>query len=103
MEEKKTYPDKIDYVVHEDQMASLERTIKRLWILCIIIFVSLIVTNAGWIYYESQWEDQVITQEVKQDSGEGGSVQYNGKMVGIDNGETDNTADSQDQETENGR
>ena len=57
MEGNKTYPDKIDYVVHEDQMVSLERTIKRLWILCIIIFIALIGTNVGWIYYESLWED----------------------------------------------
>lgn len=100
MEEKKIYPDKIDYVVHEDHMCRMERTIRRLWILCIIVFVALIGTNAGWIYYESQFEDQVITQEIKQDSGEGGSNNYNGRMVGVDNGEADDTADGQDQKTE---
>lgn len=102
MDEKK-YPEKIDYVVHEDHMCRMERTIKRLWILCIIIFVALIGTNAGWIFYESQFEDQVITQEIKQDSGEGGSNNYNGRMVGVDNGEADDTANDQNQETENGR
>lgn len=95
------YQETIPYIVHEDQMVRQERTIRRLWILCIIIFVALIVTNAGWIYYESQFEDQVITQEIRQDSGEGGSNNYNGKMVGVDsNGETDDTTDYKDSETE---
>ena len=64
---------KIDYIVHESILARQERNIRRLWILCIIIFLALIGTNAGWIYYESQWQDEVITQDVLQDSGIGGS------------------------------
>lgn len=59
----------IPYIVHESDMARQERTIKRLWILCILMFIALIATNAGWIYYESQWEDVVTTtQEVEQDA-----------------------------------
>lgn len=96
-------PETIPYIVHEDQMARQERHIKRLWILCIIIFIALIGTNAGWLYFESQFEDQVITQEIMQDSGEGGSNSYSGRMIGVDNGEADNTADVQNQETEDGR
>ena len=93
--EKTTIPETIPYIVHEDHMARQERHIKRLWILCLVIFVALIGTNAGWILYESQWEDQVITQEIKQDSGEGGSVEYNGRMIGVNNGEADDQADSE--------
>ena len=93
-------PETIPYIVHEDQMVRQERTIKRLWILCIIIFLALIGTNAGWIVYESQWEDQVITQEIKQDSGEGGNNTYNGRMIGVDNGEADNPTNNQNPETE---
>lgn len=80
MEEKRTYPDKIDYVVHEDHMCRMERTIKRLWILCIIIFVALIGTNAGWIIYESQYQDVVITESQQDGAGvniiSGKDVQY---------------------------
>ena len=80
MEEKRTYPDKIDYVVHEDHMCRMERTIKRLWILCIIIFVALIGTNAGWIIYESQYQDVVITESQQDGAGVniigGKDVQY---------------------------
>lgn len=56
----------IPYYIHEGEMARQERHIRRLWILCIIIFLALIGTNAGWIYYESQYQDVVIT-ETKQD------------------------------------
>lgn len=80
MEGKRTYPDKIDYVVHEDHMCRMERTIKRLWILCIIIFVALIGTNAGWIIYESQYQDVVITESQQDGAGvniiSGKDVQY---------------------------
>lgn len=59
----------IPYFVHEGMMVRQERTIKRLWILCIIMFLSLVLTNAGWIWYESQFEDVVTTtQEVEQDA-----------------------------------
>ncbi len=53
----------IPYIAYEAMAARQERTIKRLWILCIILIVSLLGTNAGWIYWENQWEDVVITQK----------------------------------------
>lgn len=75
---------KVDYIVHEAILARQERNIKRLWILCIIIFLALVGTNAGWIWYESQWEDQTITQEIDQDSGDGGVANYSGSIIGGD-------------------
>ena len=62
----------ISLYTHEAETARLERIIKRLWILAIIIFAALIVTNGAWIYYESQWEvveetttEQTVTQNVR--------------------------------------
>ena len=62
----------ISQYTHEAEQARLERIIKRLWILVIIVFVALIVTNGAWIYYESQWEvveetttEQTVTQDVR--------------------------------------
>lgn len=56
----------IPYFVHEGIMARMERTIKRLWVLCIILIVLLTLTNGAWIYYESQFVDEVtITQDNK--------------------------------------
>ena len=61
-------PDNIPYSAFESELARQERTIKRLWVLCIIIFIALIATNAAWIWYESQWEYyETTTQEVTQD------------------------------------
>ncbi len=59
----------VPYIVHESAMARQERTIKRLWILLILIISLLVATNGAWIWYESQWEDVVVEQEV--DTGEG--------------------------------
>lgn len=53
----------IPYFCHEGDMARAERTIKRLWILCILLIILLVGTNTGWIYYESQMETVVVTQD----------------------------------------
>ena len=58
------------YLVHESIIARMERTIERLWILCILLIVLLVGTNVAWIYYEKQFEDTVITQEVDTGNGD---------------------------------
>ena len=45
----------IPYVIMEGVMARAERTIKRLWILCIILIVLFVGTNLAWIIYELQF------------------------------------------------
>lgn len=88
-------PETIPYVAHEGEAARLERTNKRLFILCVLLLIVAVGTNIYWIRYESQWEDEVITQEIQQDSGEGGTNTYSGKIIGGDyNGETDDQNDS---------
>ena len=64
----------VPYIVHESIIARMERTIKRLWILCIIMFISLVLTNGLWICYEHSWE--VTEQEISQDidTGNGDAV-----------------------------
>lgn len=77
----------VSYVVYEGTQARLERMNRRVWILCIILIIALLGTNAGWIYYESQFDYyESVSQEV--DTGEGdatviGIGDYNGE------GETD--------------
>lgn len=66
----------------------MERTIHRLWVLCIVLIIVLVASNLSWIIYESQFEYYEETyQEVTQDADGGG---YN-KFVGGDyyDGETD--------------
>ena len=53
----------IPYIAFESALARAERTNRRLFILCIILIVMLMVTNGCWLYYEQQFEDVVITQE----------------------------------------
>lgn len=62
--------------VHESEVTRLERIIKRLWILCIIIFLAFVISNGLWIYYESQWEVVETSQSVEQDieSGDGDTI-----------------------------
>ena len=66
MEERENAP--VPYLVHEGVLARMERTIKRLWILCIVLIVLFVGTNAGWLYYESQFEETTtVTQSTSWD------------------------------------
>lgn len=58
----------IDYVAHEADMARMERIIKRLWIALLVVIVLFVVSNAFWIWRESQFEDVVTTETVTQES-----------------------------------
>lgn len=73
---KKVDPEQaspVPYLVHEGTVARMERTIKRLWILAILLVSLLVVTNAIWIWYESQFEDVATTVTATQDTQDGGS------------------------------
>lgn len=67
----------ISYAAHEGMMARMERTIRRLWILCIILIILLAGTNAAWIWYESQFMDESLTVTQDLDSGNGGDAVIN--------------------------
>lgn len=56
----------IPYYVAESMADRQALTIKRLWIMCILLIVLLVGTNALWIWYESQWE-YFETSEIDQD------------------------------------
>ena len=85
-------PETIPYVVHESEVARLERTIKRLFIICILLIVVAVGTNAYWIWYEAQFEDIVTTVTQDVDSGEGGDaiindgVHVNGESKAVGDG-----------------
>ena len=55
----------VPYFVHEGDMARLERTNKRQFIIILVLIFALIGSNIGWIYYESQFEDVVTTTEIE--------------------------------------
>lgn len=66
----------VPYIAHESAQARQERTIKRLWILCIIMFLAFVISNTAWVYYENQFEDTSIMQEVE--TGENAPAYVNG-------------------------
>lgn len=86
MRENEQYP--IDILT-----AFAERTVKRLWIIIILLIVLLVATNAGWIWYNAQFEDVTTTieQEVEQDADSGNNSfvggDYYGEADGQDNGQ----------------
>lgn len=72
MEEKK-----IEYIAFESTCTRLERTNKRLWILCILLLVMLIMTNTFWIHYAMQFESYETTVTQDLDSEDGGDAIIN--------------------------
>ena len=82
----------ISYFAHEGMMARMERTNHRQWIVIIVLIICLVGTNLAWILYESQFEvvQETTTQEVTQDTGNGGDNHFIGGDV---YGETDRQDD----------
>lgn len=78
----------VPYLVHEGAMVRLERMNRRLWISTIILVVVLFITNGLWFYYDSQFSDTSVSQEV--DTGYGDAT-----VIGVGSnygkGETDST------------
>ena len=85
-EKRKQEEATISRFAFESAMVSFERTIKRLWIIIIILIALLAATNGAWIWYESQWE--VVETEVTQRN-ESGINSYIGSDGDIYYGYTD--------------
>ena len=88
------HPDPVPFAVHEADMARMERTVKRLWILLLVLVVLFVGSNGWWVWRESQFEDITITQE-----NEDGYNNFIGNDGDIYNGEANN----QDSQEEDGR
>lgn len=91
--EKQKRLEPVAYIVFESTKATMERTIRRMWILVLVLIVLLFGTNAAWIYYESQWEVSETT-EVRQDVDTRNGAAYVAGIGDIYYGE--NKADSQE-------
>lgn len=79
----------MSYLEFESSQARMERVNKRLWILCLVLIASLLGTNAGWLYYESQFTDTEVSQEI--DTGEGSAT-----VIGVGDYYGESETDSQD-------
>ena len=55
----------VSYIVHESTVARMERIIKRLVFVIIVLIAVVFATNAVWLYEWNQYEyeDEVISYE----------------------------------------
>lgn len=77
----KNQSEEVPYIVHEGTMARMERTVKRLWITIILLIAMLVATNGAWLYFDSQYVDEV-TQTVAQEADSGTNTFAGGDIVG---------------------
>lgn len=68
-----------------DIISSLaERTIKRLWIIIILLVLLLVGSNIVWFCYERSFEDEVVTQEVWQEADDNGANRFVGCLLHLE-------------------
>ena len=65
----------------EATLVSFEKTIKRLWIVIIVLILLLAGTNAAWVYYEAQFTEEVVTVEQESESGYNNYVGHDGDIT----------------------
>ena len=82
-------PKDVPYIAHESAVARLERVIKRLWALALVLIILLAASNAAWIWWESQYE--TIETTITQENADG----YN-NYIGNDGDIVNGNADNQD-------
>lgn len=88
--------------VLESVMARNDRMARRLWIIILVLIFLFVGTNVYWIWYESQFEDVITYQQVKQEADNGmnrfvggnyygseGNIPEDGLIVEGDNAEGD--------------
>ena len=73
-------PETVSYYDHQEQLAREERHTGRWRTLAWVLFAVLVLTNLGWIIYESTYQDVVVTENTQDGGGtnilSGGNVSY---------------------------
>lgn len=94
----------VPYIVHEGDMARMERSNKRLWIVILVLIILLVSSNIAWLCYENSMEDVTTTNEVTQelDTNGGGDAMINGD-VSIGKSKENSENNNQDTQEESGR
>lgn len=87
--------DTISRYYFESITTKLERTIEKLWIMCIILIILLVGSNGAWLYYQSQFEETTTVQQEVDANADNGS-DLNLTTVGGDyhGGEGENKTDN---------
>ena len=71
IEELKGSVKNMEKKVHEQSLAlemlsELKKSSKRWFVISIVLLIALVISNVGWLIYESQWEEVTETQTVEQ-------------------------------------
>ena len=71
IEELKGSMENMEKQVHEQSLAlemlsELKKSSKRWFVISIVLLIALVISNVGWLIYESQWEEVTETQTVEQ-------------------------------------
>lgn len=71
LEELKGSVKDMEKQVHEQSLAlemlsELKKSSKRWFVISIVLLIALVISNVGWLIYESQWEEVTETQTVEQ-------------------------------------
>lgn len=85
-------PASVPYVAHESAMARAERQTKSLVWVIVLLIVLLVCSNAGWLWYNSQFEtvEETATKTIITQENADGYNNYIGNDGDIVNGATDN-------------
>ena len=71
LEELKGSVKDMENQVHEQSLAlemlsELKKSSIRWFVISIVLLIALVISNVGWLIYESQWEEVTETQTVEQ-------------------------------------
>lgn len=71
IEELKGSVKDMEKQVHDQSLAlemlsELKKSSIRWFVISIILLVALVISNVGWLIYESQWEETTETQTIEQ-------------------------------------
>ena len=71
IEELKGSMENMEKQVHDQSLAlemlsELKKSSIRWFVISIVLLIALVISNVGWLIYESQWEEATETQTIEQ-------------------------------------
>jgi hypothetical protein len=95
-------PETVSYYDHQEQMIREERHTNRWRIFAWVMFISFVLSNLGWIIYESQFATVTTTVKQETSSEGGGDAILNGTYAGaVINGESETDSNDYSESKEN--
>lgn len=70
-------PATVPFAVYESAMAQIKSLI---WVIVLLVLL-LVGTNAGWLVYESSFDDMTETYTIEQDGAETNNSVINGGVI----------------------